>query len=244
MHTPIIVRAIASGGKFIGDLVGGFAVTVSIPSRSPVTFQSAGSSGNTVDLMTQQRLRTDTLPTNSDTVELPGTWAAAAQTTVDIDSPVLASITVVGPQNFRGQTATVTTTALLIPGVGLTGDSKFTNGLLVEIPGLLVQNLVAKSTANQLSVSAQVTMMCGCKIIDNNGIWISSDFVVMAEQLDANGNVLAQSPMSYVPYQNAQSTPSLFTGSYAAMQGVVNVRVIAWQRSMANTGMGQVSVTT
>lgn len=241
MQTPIIVRAIASGGKFIGDLVGGFTVTISIPMRTPINVKSSGSSGNTVDLMQQQRLRTDPVPTNSDTVEMPGSWAAASQTSVDIDSPVMATITVTGPGNFPGQQGQVSVNALLLPGIGLVGDSKFTNGLLVEIPGLLVQNPRTEMSRGQLTVSAQVTMMCGCKIIDNNGIWISSDFNVVAQQLDAGERVLAETIMSYVSYTSAASTPSLFQVTTEAAQGVVSVRVIASQKSMANVGMGVVS---
>lgn len=242
MQTPIIVRAIASGGKFIGDLVGGFTVTISIPMRTPIVVKSSGSSGNTADLMQQQRLRTDPLPTNSDTVEMPGSWAASAQTSVDIDSPVIATITVVGPGNFAGQASTVTQTVLLLPGIGLVGDPKFTNGLVVELPGLLVQNASVQSAGGRLTVSAQVTMMCGCKIIDNNGIWISSDFNVVAQQLDASQRVLSETQMSYVPYTSAASTPSLFEVTTAAVQGVVSVRVIASQKSMANVGMVVVGV--
>jgi hypothetical protein len=242
MQTPIIVRAIASGGKFIGDLVGGFSVTVNIPGQTPVTVQSSGSSGNTVDLMQMQRLRTDPLPTNSDTVEMPGSPAASAQTTVDISSPVMATISVVGPGNFQGQQSTVTKTAWLLPGLGLTGDPKYTNGLLMELPGLLIQNATAQPANGMLSISAQVTMMCGCKIIDNNGIWVSTDFTVTAQQLDANGNELSATPMTYVPYTSSTSTPSLFKAAVVSAKGVKSVRILASQRSMGNGGSVVVGV--
>lgn len=200
MDTPVIVRAIAVGGKFIGDLVGGFKATLTLPGLPPIVAQSAGSSGNTTDLMQLQRLRTDPLPTNSDTVELPGTWAASAQFNVDIQTPVLAQLTVLGPGNFAGQMASVSTSVWLLPGIGLVGGPKFSNGIVMELPGLLVQQPTAKSSNGQLQVSAQVTMMCGCKIIDNNGIWISSDFSVVAQVLDSGGNLLDTVPMAYVPY--------------------------------------------
>lgn len=242
MTTPIIVRAIASGGKFIGQLVGGFSVTLAIPGQNPIVFQSSGSSGNTVDLMQQQRLRTATLPTNSDTVEMPGSWAASAQTVVNISSPVNAQITVTGPGNFGSQQGIVTTNVWLIPGVGLQGDSKFNNGLVVEIPGLLIQNPTATNAQNRLTISAQVTMMCGCKIIDNNGIWISSDFAVTAQQLDGNGNVLAENPMKYVPLTSSNGTPSLFQTTMATVSGAVSVCILANQLSMANTGVALVAI--
>jgi hypothetical protein len=236
METPIIVRAIASGGKFIGDLVGGYTVTISVPGQSPVTIKSKGSSGNTADVMQQQRSRTAPIPTNSDPTEMPGHSAAIAQTMVNIQKPVLGTFTVVGPGNFGGQQATVTTTAWLLPGIGLTGSSKFTNGLVVELPGLLVQKPTAKITANSLNVTAQVTMMCGCKIIDNNGIWVSTDFVVTAQQLDGNGNVLGTFPMQYVPFVSPTSTPSLFQTNVPAVNGVCSVRILANQKSLGNAG--------
>ena len=248
MKTPIIVRAIASGGKFIGDLVGGFTVSISIPGQNAVTIKSSGSSGNTFDLMQLQRLRTDPLPTNSDTVEMPGSPAASAQTTIDLANPVLATITVVGPGKFAGQQATVTTTTWLLPGIGLTGSSKFTNGLVVELPGLLVQNPTARIASGQLTVSAQVTMMCGCKIIDNAGIWLSTDFVVSAQQLDANGNVLSTSSMQNVPVTVPLTPPppantlSLFQTTIPAANGVKSVRVIANQKSLGNAGVGVVTL--
>lgn len=242
MQTPVIVRAIAAGGKFIGDLVGGYSVTLGIPGMPPQTFTSKGSSGNTAGLMQQVRLRTSPLPTNSDTVELPGEWAASAAVTVDIDAPVMATISVCGPGNFPGQQATVTTTAWLLPGTGLTGDPKFSNGLLVELPGLLIQNASVKLANNMLGIAAQVTMMCGCKIIDNNGIWISSDFSVTAQLLDKNNVLLAETPLNYVPYTGPSCTPSLFSASVSPPAGAASVRIIASQHSMANTGCAVVAI--
>src|SRR5262249_2015604 len=106
MNTPVIVRAIARGGKFIGDLVGGYRVTVSESGGKTQAVQSGGSSGNTADLMEEARLRTDPLPTNSDTVEMPGHWAASALLSVDVAVPTRATITVVGPGHFQEQQAT------------------------------------------------------------------------------------------------------------------------------------------
>jgi hypothetical protein len=130
----------------------------------------------------------------------------------------------------------------LLPGIGLTGSSKYTNGLVVELPGLLIQNATAQSASGIVTVSAQVTMMCGCKIIDNNGIWVSSDFAVTAQQLDANGKVLSTVPMKYVPYTSSTSTPSLFTVACPASTGVKSVRVLASQKSLGNAGCVVVSL--
>lgn len=242
MKTTLIVRAIARGGKFIGDLVGGYGVSVEgLPVQ--LRFSSSGSSGNTADLMQQQRLRTSPLPTNPDPIELPLEWAAAAAASVDLAAPLNVTVTVTGPGKFPAQQVNASVNAWLLPGVGFTGDARFTNGLVLELPGLLVQRLVArKRRGGLLAMSANVTMMCGCKIIDNDGIWISSDFTVIGQVLDGAGAVLASVPLVYVPYPQTEKNPSLFTATTPFPSGAAAVQVLAYQHSMANTGFAAVAI--
>jgi hypothetical protein len=243
MKTPIVIRAIASGGKFIGDLVGGYTATVTVAGQTPLTLTSSGSSGNTNDLMLMQRLRTNSIPTNPDTIELPAESAAAASGELDIDTPQCVTISVTGPNHFAGQTATVSTTAWLLPGIGLVGDAKYTNGIVVELPGLLVQKLTAQEVSGGIYIEANITMMCGCKIIDNNGIWVSTDFVVFAQIMNSTNTVIAELPLNYVPYPTNLSNPSLFNAIWKTGQtGASQVRVIAYQRSMANTGTATTTI--
>ncbi len=159
--TPVTVRVISQGAKFIGTGMGGVDVVVSdAATGTPLAHgRIEGGTGDTARIMNGSPR---------------GTAMADAQTAgfsamIDISEPRRVRVTVQGPLKPDGTAVAVVSTQWLIPGQPVVGD-----GWVVELPGLA---LTAKRDGGQ--VVADVSMLCGCPIAPGT-LWDEKRFQVKA----------------------------------------------------------------
>jgi hypothetical protein len=235
-QTPLTVRVIARGGKFLGDDIGGALITVRDAQTGEIlaSGRTHGTSGPAT-VMTQPLLRTMPIPTIDSTVNPPAE-ACHFDVELDLKAPRLLEISAYGPLGAMQGAHTVTTTHWIYPGKSQTvGD-----GLVLEIPGLLVQILSPPThwmpttlSPPLIEIQANVTMMCGCPITPAN-VWPPQDFEVTAT-IRENDAVVAEFPLTFdvsVPY------PSQFIGSWTApAPGIYELTIAAYQTTSGNTGL-------
>lgn len=187
-NTTVAVRVQACGGKFVGDkmnprltvrIVGGGTPVLNQPIPSPNT--------GTVTQPFQQSAARDTIVVQGPSQKAGEWWVvpnpAPGQLTVSFDlaAPSLVEfIATAGPQSVTGMASMV-----LIPGLQLTGVDP---GLVITLHGLAVFTPVVKPVGpGAVSVSAEVTMMCGCPITPLppppgvEAYWPENEFVVYAQ---------------------------------------------------------------
>lgn len=159
--TPVTVRVLSQGAKFIGSGMGGMAVTLSnARTGKPLAFgQISGGTGDTARIMNGAPRGTPVADAAS----------AAFATAIDIAEPTEVRVEVKGPLKQGVTPVTASATRWLIPGQPVAGD-----GWVVELPGLA---LTARREAGQ--VVADVSMLCGCPI-NNESLWQASRFTLEA----------------------------------------------------------------
>ena len=240
-QTTVEVRAIAAGGKFLGNDIGGAEITV----RDAATGEwiaggrVRGDSGVTGEIMDQPRDWGTPVPVDQSSV---------FTLTLDLVQPRLLEIAAYGPLGSLQSARRATVQQWVAPGMDLTG----TQGVQIVIPGQLVE-IVDPPTHTQLAapgpvtLRANVAMMCGCPITSPDGgqtaYWPQGDFDVTAlvyVLADENPPQLQQVvPLSYA------GTPSQFTGSWTMPAvGFYEIVVVARQTGTANTGVDRTTVFT
>jgi hypothetical protein len=159
--TPVVVRVLSQGAKFIGDGMGGVDVTL-VDVASGKTLKQGrvlGGTGDTARIMPGaprgERLATE--------------GVATFATMLDIAEPTEIRLTVNGPLKPAGTAVSLTTTRWLIPGQPIAGD-----GWVVELPGLA---LTARREGGR--VVADVSMLCGCPIAPGS-LWDAKRFRIDA----------------------------------------------------------------
>lgn len=192
MTTSITVRAIAWGGKFIGqgqDGVAKLTVTddtgniIAGVQDAPITqgdVDGGDGSGVTQDIMQSVPWGTPVNATDAFSYTFAFTPTAPVRLTFTVNvyhNGVLA--------------ATASNQQVVWPGLVLSG----TTAVVVVVPGLLT-NMVTPGglTAGQANViQANVYMMCGCKI--DNDYWPGGNFNVQAVITNSSGAVVATVPL-------------------------------------------------
>jgi hypothetical protein len=159
--TPVVVRVLSQGAKFIGDGMGGVEVTLTDATSGKLlkSGRIEGGTGDTNRIM-KGAPRGERLATEG---------AAAFATLLDIAEPMQVQVTVKGPLKPAGTAVSLTTSHWLIPGQPIAGD-----GWVIELPGLA---LTAKREGG--TVIADVSMLCGCPIAPGS-LWDASRFRVDA----------------------------------------------------------------
>lgn len=160
--TPVVVRVISQGAKFIGTGMGGVDVVLSHAGtgRELARGRISGGTGTTQAIMASTSPR-GTPMADADTAQFA--------TTLDIAHPTLVRLAVRGPLKPEGVAVSLETQRWLIPGQPVAGD-----GWVVELPGLA---LVARRDGGQ--VVADVSMLCGCPIAPGT-LWDERRFQVEA----------------------------------------------------------------
>ena len=218
--TTVTVRAIARDAKFIGDAMGGVAITLTDAKtgRRLASGLTAGGTGDTGKLIANPRVRGQALAT-------PG--AAAFTATLDLDHPTLVRADASGPVGKPDAKATVSATQWLLPGKSLAGD-----GWILELPGLVVEPVWTAKPGAPVTVTAKVTLMCGCPI-EPGGHWNAADYEVVAV-LEQAGKPAASVPLAYA------GTPSTFTAATPALpRGHYRLTVTAHDAATGNTGVAE-----
>ena len=229
--TTITVRVIAKDGKFLGDDIGGSLITIRNVQTGELLANgyTRGGSGNTKEIMQTPRLWGAPIPTDS---------ASDFTARLDLDEPRLIEVTAYGPTGGLQSAHKVSATQWVIPGKDVTGG----DGLMLVLPGLLVQvvepitHLNLASLPAQVNFAANVTMMCGCPIGPPGVMdWDNKNFEVGA-QIRKDGKLIDE-----IKFEYAGQT-SQFKGSYTVKRkGFYEADVYAYQAENGNTGTGRVT---
>jgi hypothetical protein len=240
-QTTVEVRAIAAGGKFLGNDIGGAEITVRDAATGELVAHGRvrGGSGDTASIMTQPRIWGTPVPVAQSSV-----FSFALQ----LDQPVLLDISAHGPLGSLQSARRASVQQWVAPGMDLTGPQ----GVQVVIPGQLVE-IVDPPTHTQLAapgavnIRANVAMMCGCPIENPTPdqpppAWPQGDFGVTALVYVLNDQdplqLVAVVPMFYA------GTPSQFEAEWTmpAAGGYYEIIVVARQVATANTGVDRTTV--
>lgn len=227
--TDVTVRVISKGAKFVGTSMGGVLVTLHDVHTGELLAKghTAGGTGDTARIMTQAHQRGAALSTPD---------AARFEVTLDLDEPRLVEARAQGPMGQPQSANRVSATQWLVPGRDVTGGDAW----LLEMPGLVVDVLAPAahtrigSSAGEVRLHANVTMMCGCPIAPG-GLWDADEIEVRA-LLQRNGEPAGEVKLSY-----AGST-SQFEGRVRVDEpGVYKATVFAHQPANGNTGLDRVT---
>lgn len=218
----VLVRSMDA--KFIGTGVGGLNVTVTddqtgrLLAHGPIS----GATGDTQALMKTGQTRGHSPVTND---------SAKFQATLDIDQPTRVTIEVTGPLDVTHSIQTLSASTWVVPGKDQTQP-----GVLLHMPGLITELASYKREADDIILTTQVTMMCGCPITED-GLWAAEDFEVVAQLYQA-GERLAQKPLAFTGETNT------FAGRIPAPQsGASKLVIYAYQKSTGNTGVYEQALT-
>lgn len=241
--TKISVRVQARGGKFLGDDIGGAAVTIR-DSRTGELLANGVTRGDSGTLSTSfapnASRQVIVTPGKKPTIQ----WVLAEPTTsvfearLQLAHPTLLEVSAFGSLGGLQTAHRATTTQWVVPGEHVTSGP----GFVVELPGLLVQvmepptHLALASTGVTVPLKANVAMMCGCPIATDEP-WIPGDFEVFADVRPVGAARATRVPLEF----NGQQ-PSIFVGSYKVRKVAFYEAVVsAIQKSTGNTGTGEVT---
>lgn len=196
--TPIEVRVLSEGAKFIGDGTGGARVTLIDAERGTVlaTGITRGGTGDTQRIMHASG-RSPPL-TTADT--------ASFRAVLDLDAPRRVRAEVEGPLGLPHVQARVSAERWILPGHG-TGPG---NGWVLELPGLAVSVLQparearlprAVATGEGIEVVAQVMMLCGCPLTPG-GLWDANHHRVEVIAQPRGGGAAVGTPLVYAGEPN------------------------------------------
>lgn len=184
--TPVTVRVLSQGGKYVGSSMGGAMVRITDAATGRLLAEgpTSGGTGDTGRIMGPQ-------PRGA---VLADERTAAFRATLDLDRPQLVQISAYGPASDPQSAVSVAVTRWLVPGPAATlGD-----GIVLELPGLVVRPSPPASAEADGSarIAAQVMLMCGCPI-EPGGLWDSARFDVTAVLVDADGREQARHRLDY-----------------------------------------------
>jgi hypothetical protein len=239
--TQIDVRVIAKGGKYLGDDIGGALVTIQDVHTGELLARGTTSGGSgQQNLMEICVTRSEVLPVDE---------ASVFTVSLDLHEPRLIRATAYGPLAAQQSANTVSLTQWVYPGKNITGGIGG-GGLLLEIPGLVVQILnppthfLPKTAPKEIEIRANVTMMCGCPI----GVapWNPEEFDVSASIKPVGSNAV-ELPLKF-DANAPDGAPSQFTNKWQTPQNetaqpeIYEITVSAFQRKTGNTGVDKATV--
>lgn len=221
--TRLVVRAKAKDAKFIGSSIGGARIIVRDALNGTILAEglTEGSTGSTEKIMEQPHERHQPL-SDAET--------AAFTATIDIDKPTLLTIEGYGPWQQPQARIKVQSQLWLIPGKDIEGD-----GLVLEFPGFVINVLSPqvherKTAGNNMDVTANVVLMCGCPVTAG-GMWDAEQYEVQA-LVEKDGEPLPPVRLSI------SEKASTFTGTLDAQQpGLYQLTVYAYDPRTGNTGV-------
>lgn len=221
--TRVTVRAQSLDAKFIGDQMGGVAVTLRDAATRKVLAHGTirGGTGDTPRIMKTPRVRGQAI---SDAA------TAGFEAVLDLDRPTLVEAEGVGPAGKSASAVRVTSQMWIIPGRDVTSD-----GWVLTFPGLVIEPEVAGLQAEAPALKAKVSLMCGCPI-EPGGLWAAENYTVTAELLQGRRTV-SRTPLAYAgaPSQFAVRLPAAKPGRY-------RLRITATDRTTPNAGVWEAPV--
>ncbi len=218
VETEIMIRARSQDAKFIGSSVGGVRVIIEDSESGRLLDEGwiTGGTGDTERLMQTPHKRGTRLTDDN---------TAGYLASVDIDQPVHVRIKLFAPYGNRQALQQSELTTWLIPGKHIKGD-----GLIVKMPGLIVDGWTQFMTGNKLNITADITMLCGCPI-SADGLWLADSFEVTA-MVKLNGKSIDDVPLKFI------SANGFFMGEMPTSEsGVYEILIYAYQASTGNVGV-------
>lgn len=223
--TEIVVRVLSKDAKFVGSSMGGVQVLLRDAETGEILAKgvTAGGTGDTKRLMNDDAGRRALLSDDS---------AAKFVATIDLQEPRLIEADIFGPLAQPQAAHRALASQWVVPGRHLNGG----DGWVIELPGFAVDILsppahikLAPDTG-QVSVEANVTMMCGCPI-EPEGIWDANKYEVKA-LVKRDGKKVSTVDMGYA------GQTSQFSGTIPVdAPGVYDVTVYAYDPQNGNTGV-------
>lgn len=218
--TPLKVLVRSDDAKFIGSKVGGLQVQVRAVATGEVLAHGPleGGTGDTAALMQQPQLRGQSATTGE-----PASFNAE----LALERPTRVEIVVTGPLGVAQSAQSTALSLWLLPG-----EDRAQRPVILHMSGLIVDMVDYQLAAQALTVTAQVTMLCGCPL-DRDGLWPVSDFSVALQVLQA-GQPVAQQALAFTGVENE------FSGTLTLPSaGDFELQVTAIQRSTGNAGVYQ-----
>lgn len=229
-ETRIDVRVISKGAKFIGTSMGGVEIMIKDADTGQLLAQgkTAGGTGDTQKIM-QQRLQ------HHDPVSTEG--AAVFHATIELEEPRRINVIARGPLAQPQAIATATVTQWVVPGKHVIGG----DALTLQMPGFVVDVLSPPAhqklikPAEPITLSANVTMMCGCPI-EPDGLWDANRLEVAAI-VKRNGKKVEEVPLRY-----AGLTSRFDTKLNIHEAGAYEITVYAYDPGNGNTGVDKTTI--
>lgn len=216
-ETRVMVRARAVDAKFIGDQMGGVQITLTDVRSGAVLAKglTKGGTGDTERIMRKPGERWGVL---SDAK------TAGFEAVLDLQGPTLVRADAFGPVGKPASAIPVTSTMWLLPGRHVTGD-----GWVLAFPGLVIEPTPVPTAAG-LTLSARITLMCGC-ILEPGGLWDANGYQIEASLLQGGASI-ASTRLSYA------GEPSLFAATLPRVPaGTYTLRIVATDAKTANAGV-------
>lgn len=165
--TQIMIRAMANDAKYIGTSVGGVRVIVKDAETDQLLDEGwiNGGTGDTDRLIKNPIHRGDVLTDRN---------TAGYLATVDIDTPRLIKITVLGPYAYRQSLQEASITTWIIPGKDLLGD-----GISIKMPGFIADGWTQVLQGGVVEFYLDASLLCGCPI-KKNGLWDPKNYEAKA----------------------------------------------------------------
>lgn len=242
-QTQIDVRVIAKDGKYLGNDVGGALVTIhDVQTGELLAHGSTNGGSGVANLMDIPLPRYAVLPVDE---------ASVFTATFDLDEPKLIRVTAYGPQGAQQSANTASQTQWVYPGKDITGGAKG-GGLLLEIPGLVVQVLnppthfLPQTAPEHIDIRVNVTMMCGCPIGVGHPPWHPAQFEVKAV-IKQGATIVTEVPLEYQENEPFE-VPSQFAGKWVVppnttgQPAIYDITVFAFQQKNGNTGVDRATV--
>ncbi|GEO00413.1 hypothetical protein NSE01_22450 [Novosphingobium sediminis] len=222
--TPLTIRVLSLGGKFIGSGMGGARIVVRDAHTQQILAQgiTTGGTGDTKRIMAGG-------PRNT---ALADESTAAFRTVVDLAEPTLLEVEAYGPAAQLQSAISARSQRWVLPGHGVaTGD-----GWVVELAGLAVDvtdppaHVRLAAGEHAVTIRANVALLCGCPI-EPGGLWDAARFDVTA-QVSRDGGAAVSQPLTYA------GRTGLFAASIdAAKPGTYAVTVTAVDRATDAVGI-------
>lgn len=216
--TSVTVRMLAHDAKFVGESMGGVAVTLSDARTGAKLAEGTikGGTGDTQKIMVAPRVRG---------TPIAGPEAGAFTAVLDIAKPTLVRLEARGPLGKPDAAITVSSTRWVLPGKAVDGE-----GWVVEAPGLVVEPSWAASAGGG-KLTAKVTLMCGCPITPG-GMWNADRYEVLAQLTGPDGKA---APAKALAYAGEAST---FAASFEGLaKGTYRLLLTAYNPDTDNAGV-------
>jgi len=222
--THVMVRAQALDAKFIGDNMGGVAITLKDARTGALLAKglTKGGTGDTKQIMRTPRTRGESV-----------TDAATAgfEAVLDLKQPTLVRAEATGPMGKPGSSSHTASNLWIIPGRDILGD-----GWILTLPGLVVEPSASRAPGGAVTITAKIALMCGCPI-EAGGLWDAANYKVEARLMKGR-DVIANLPLGFTGRtgEYAASVPNVAPGRYA-------LRIVATDDKTANAGVTEQKIT-